>query len=160
MKISVILLEINAKNSHDSPNSITHNLSKVIYMSSGKYITRIDAKNIMHIDCMRIKAQILDDEPTIAVCGCQSYHFNDTMKPLVEESFTGLLNNPLVYFLGDRSLYSNTKLYQQIFLKQHGLNFTEISEYADFCFMIVIAEKGGSFNIESLPLYNQRVIET
>lgn len=137
----------------------TDSLSKAVHQSSGDYITHMRTMDIMHIDRLKIQTCIMNDEPTIAVCGSLLYYFRDKLMPQLGKTIVGLVENPLVQFLGDSLLLSNTFLYRRSFLQTHNIDFSGCSEVAEFKRVVDVAKNGGIFYFESQPLMYQRLVD-
>lgn len=148
----IILLE----NQHDFIGSLNWGLRE----SKGKYIARMDTDDIMQPDRLKIQYAIMEQEPSITVCGTWVSTFGDDVaKGGVVKSSAGLLEHPLLLLLKGNIIFHPTAMLRAKFIRDNHLNY-EYYDYAeDYKFWLEIAKKGGLFYVESQPLLFYRVSE-
>lgn len=129
--------------------------------ASGKYIARMDADDIMHIDRLKIQYAIMEDEPDITVCGTwmKSIGVNALSSKLLGR-VCGLIENSLLEFMHGDFMFNPTTMIRTAFLKEHGLQYENYPYAEDFKFWVDIAKLGGHFYIDSQPLLYYRMSES
>ena len=148
----IVLLQ----NKHDFIGS----LNKGLEHAKGRYIARMDADDIMHIDRLKIQYEVFEEEPTITVCGSWMTPLvdgrlrNDTMK-----IFSGLIQNPLLILLNGNMLFHPTIMIRKEFLVQHELKYEPYPYAEDYKLWLEIAKKAGVFYIEPQALLYYRISE-
>lgn len=142
---------------HANPIDETPPLEMAFKAASGKYIARLNSGDLMHQDRLKIQAAILEEEPSIAVCGTHTFIFNQTTKPILSKCMSGIIENPLIHFLGEPVVYHGSLFFRKDLLDKimEPGNTDLIS--GDLMWMSKIAQLGGQFYIESQPLNYQRI---
>lgn len=142
------------QNEHD----FTASLNKGLHAATGKYIARMDADDIMHVDRLQMQYTIMEFEPELTVCGSWVSPFGEKMaKGKTICSYSGCISTPLLQLLRDNFIYNSTTMLRASFLKQHSLQY-ECYPYAeDYKLWTEIAKYGGQFYIESFPLVSYRL---
>lgn len=144
------------QNDHHFINSLNKGLEK----SSGKYIARMDADDVMHIDRLRIQHAIMEEEPEITVCGSSMIPFGKEVTPgNISYSGNGLIEYPIIQLLAGNIVFHPTTMIRTGFLREHGLRYEEYSYAEDYKLWFEIAKKGGTFFVESQPLLLYRISE-
>lgn len=148
----IILLE----NEHDFIGSLNWGLRE----SKGRYIARMDTDDVMQPDRLKIQYAIMEQEPSITVCGTWMSPFGKRItKGAVVRSFSGQIENPLLLLLKDNIIFHPTAMIRAKFIKDNNLNY-EYYDYAeDYKLWLEIAKKGGLFYVESQLLLFYRVSE-
>lgn len=146
----IILLQ----NNHDFIGS----LNKGLQYAKGKYIARMDADDIMHVDRLRIQNGIMEEEPSITVCGTWMNHFGENVKAgSVARTVEGLIESPLIALIKGNLLFHPTTLIRKDFLEKYNLKYQHYDYAEDYKFWFEIAKRGGVFYIESQPLLLYRI---
>jgi glycosyltransferase involved in cell wall biosynthesis len=144
------------QNRHDFIGSLNLGLQK----ASGKYIARMDADDIMHIDRLRIQHAIMEEESIITVCGTWMIPFGENTAPgKVSYSLNGLCEYPVLQLLKGNFLYHPTVMIRKDFLDTHHLQYENYECAEDYKLWFEVAKRQGVFYIESQPLLNYRVSE-
>jgi glycosyltransferase involved in cell wall biosynthesis len=144
------------QNRHDFIGSLNFGLQK----ASGKYIARMDADDIMHIDRLRIQYAIMEEEPVITVCGTWMIPFGEnTPSGKISMCANGLIENPILQLLKENFLYHPTVMIRKDFLDTHHLQYMNYECAEDYKLWFEIAKRQAVFYIESQPLLNYRVSE-
>lgn len=129
--------------------------------ASGKYIARMDADDIMHIDRLKVQYNIMEEVPGITVCGTWvtlfGEHVNKGASPV---SFSGMIKNPLLQLLKGNILYHPTVMLRKEFLTTHNLVYENYAYAEDFKLWVEIAKRGGVFYVESVPLLYYRISQS
>lgn len=148
----IVLIE----NSHDYIASLNIGLKT----AKGKYIARMDADDIMHIDRLRIQYSIMEEEPSITVCSSWARIFGEKIaqKQLVN-SFSGIIEQPLLVLLRENIIAHPTVMIRSQFLKNNNLSYESYAYAEDYKLWTEIAKLGGTFFIESQPLLLYRISE-
>ena len=142
------------QNKHDFIGSL--NLG--IQNATSKYIARMDADDIMHIDRLKIQYTIMEEKPEYVVCSSWVQAFSESLpKGRLVKSHFGILKYPILYLLEKNFIFHPSTMIRTDFLRKHSLQY-ESYEYAeDYKLWIEIAKRGGSFYIISHPLLYYRI---
>lgn len=140
-----------------------HNLVKSLNlgmnMAKGKYIARMDADDIMHIDRLRIQYEIMEEEPSITVCGSWMKVFGEGIhKGGIMKNGLGLIDFPLLLLLKENFIYHPTVMMRSSFLKENNVKYCENYTWAeDYKLWVDISLLGGRFFIDSEALLYHRI---
>lgn len=146
----IILLQ----NKHDFISSLNLGLST----ACGKYIARMDADDMMHVDRLQIQYSILEEEANMVVCATWVMPFgNEISKGQVASSFSGWVLNPLLELLKGNIFFHPTTMIRKSFLDAHRLKYENYQYAEDYKLWTEIAKHGGGFYTESLPLLYYRL---
>ncbi|MDL2223482.1 glycosyltransferase [Bacteroidales bacterium OttesenSCG-928-M11] len=142
------------QNNHDYIVS----LNKGLQYAKGKYIARMDADDVMHIDRLRIQHAIMEEEPSITVCGTWMTHFGEDIQAgNIARSLNGLIEDPLLLFLRGNFIFHPTTCIRRDFLVKHNLAYQPYDHAEDYKLWSEIAKRNGTFYIESQPLLYYRI---
>lgn len=142
------------KNTHDYIRSLNSGMQA----AKGKYVARMDADDIMHIDRLKIQYAIMEDEPDIAVCSSWMSLFGEDVKDgIVPQSICGIIEHPLLLFLKGNFISHPTTMLRCDFLRKHSLQYKNSDCAEDYKLWIEIAKRGGLFYVEPQPLLYKRV---
>ena len=149
----IVLLQ----NSHDFIGT----LNKGLEYATGKYIARMDADDVMHIDRMKIQHAIMEEEPVITICGTWMIPFGENVpRGRVSAAGNGLIEHPVLELLKHSFIYHPTTMMRRDFLIDRGLQYEHYAYAEDYKLWFEIAKQKGVFYIESQPLLYYRVSET
>lgn len=140
-------------NKHDFIDSLNLGLSS----AEGKYIARMDADDIMHVDRLKIQYSIMENENEITVCGAGIVRFGTYLRSESLVHFSGLIENPLLKFIQSNFLFHPTAMIRTDFLRKHKLKYENYLYAEDFKFWTEIAKVGGRFYIDNQPLLYYRI---
>jgi len=141
-------------NNHDYIQSLNIGLN----VSTGKYIARMDADDIMHIDRLKLQYSIMEEFPNITVCSSWEIIFGKkTVIKIFEQKESGLIELPLVQLLFDDIIINPTATIRRSFLSEHHLLYENYSYAEDYKFWAKTAMLGGVFYIDSQPLVYRRI---
>jgi len=141
-------------NCHDYIQSLNIGLKA----STGKYIARMDADDIMHIDRLKLQHSTMEDFPEITICSCWETVFGKKMpKRLVEQKLSGLIESPLVQLLLDDISINPVYTIRKSFIDKHKLLYENYIYSEDYKFWVDVAKSDGSFYIDSQPLVYRRI---
>lgn len=144
------------ENKHDFVGSLNKGLS----YASGKYIARMDADDIMHIDRLKIQYTIMEDEPSITLSSTWMIPFGENVpRGVISQSSFGLLDSPLLHLLKGNAIFHPTVMIKHEFLKKHNLCYEKYDYAEDYKLWLEIAKRKGVFYVESQPLMLYRVSE-
>jgi len=105
-------------NEHDTVQSLNIGLK----VSTGKYIARMDAGDIMHIDRLKLQHSIMEEFPEITICSCWETVFGKKMpKRIVEQQLSGLVELPLVQLLLNDERINPVYTIRKSFIVEHNL---------------------------------------
>ncbi len=132
-----------------------------INYASGEYIARMDADDIMHIDRLKIQHAVMEEEPSITVCGTWMRRFGvNISSDNIVGVVSGLIENPLIRFTQGDCIANPTSMIRTAFLREHKLRYENYAYAEDFKFWTEIAKLGGQFYIDSQPLLYYRISES
>ena len=143
-------------NKHDFIDSLNLGLDS----SKGRYIARMDADDIMHIDRLKIQYAIMEEEPKITVCASWMSPFGiSNRNESFSQSVVGLLEYPLLSFMKRNVIFHPTTMIRSDFLRYNSLQYENYECAEDYKLWVEIAKLGGVFYVESQPLLYYRVSE-
>ncbi|MDR0540850.1 MAG: glycosyltransferase family 2 protein [Dysgonamonadaceae bacterium] len=144
-------------NSHDYIQSLNWGIKA----SRGKYIARIAANDIMHIDRLKLQHSIMEEFPDITVCSCWETVFGKQIpKRMVEQKLSGFIEwLPAELLLNDLDIHP-VYMIRRSFITKHHLLYENCGYAEDYKFWIDIARLNGGFYIDSQPLVYRRVSHT
>lgn len=129
-----------------------------IKASTGKYIARMNAGNIMHVDRLKIQYSIMEEYPDITVCSCWETVFGEKMQGSIrEQKISGWIELPLVQLLLDDIIINPVYTIRRSFITEHGLLFENYGHAEDYKFWVETAKLNGGFYIDSQPLVYRRI---
>jgi glycosyltransferase involved in cell wall biosynthesis len=144
------------QNQHNFIGSLNLGLQQ----ATGKYIARMDADDIMHIDRLKIQHAIMEEEPCITVCASWMIPFGENVQAgRVGTSLNGLVEFPVLQLLRGNFVYHPTVMMRKDFLDTHQLRYENYECAEDYKLWFEIAKRKGIFYIESQPLLNYRISE-
>ena len=115
------------ENKHDFIGSLNIGIDT----AKGKYIARMDADDIMHIDRLKIQQTIMEEEPDITVCSAWMSPFGKGVsKGTVSRTISGILKSPLLHLLKNNLIVNSTSVMRHDFTKKHALRY-EYYEHAE-----------------------------
>lgn len=146
----IVLIE----NSHDFIASLNIGLNT----AKGKYIARMDADDIMHIDRLRIQYSIMEEEPSITVCSSWVELFGQNINTgAFSQSGIGLIEDPLLQLLNLNFVSNSSAIIRREFLCRFGLIYEMYPIAQDYKLWIEVAKHGGVFYIEPQYLLRYRI---
>lgn len=143
------------KNEHDFIKALNIGLQT----ANGKYIARMDADDMMHIDRLRIQYAIMEENSRITVCSSWMTPFGDNIpKGIISRSVSGFVERPLLQLLQSNVIFHPTVLLRNDFIKQKGVKYEQDYIYAeDFKLWVEVAKQGGVFYVETQSLLYYRI---
>lgn len=142
-------------------NGIVDSLNIGIKRATGKYIARMDADDIMHIDRLKIQHAIMEEEPSITVCGTWMILFGEKVPTgRIIQYGNGVVGYPVIQLLRGNFMFHPTVMMRKDFLDHHSLQYKNYPHAEDYQLWLEIAKKNGVFYIESQALLYYRVSET
>lgn len=145
----------------DCSHNFIATLNMGIEMAQGKYIARMDADDVMHVDRLRIQYQLMEDAPEISLCSSWASCYNDrtgTMQPSCGSS--GVISMPELEFLATNFVMHPTVMMRRSFLIENNLRYREGYPCAeDYKLWVEMALLGAKFYIEPERLILYRLHE-
>lgn len=136
-------------------------LNKGIELAEGKYIARMDADDVMHIDRLGMQYQLMEDAPEISLCSSWASYYNErigTMQP--SRGLSGLISIPELELLAANVLIHPTVMMRRSFLLDNHLSYRDGYPCAeDYKLWVEMALLGAKFYIEPEPLVLYRLHE-
>ena len=146
----IVLIE----NKHDFIGSLNLGLET----ARGKYIARMDADDMMHVDRMKIQYTIMEEYPDIVICGTWMNNFGLNLQANnIVGTVSGLIENPILKFMKGNFLYHPTVMIRTAFLREHALKYEKYLYAEDFKLWTEVAKLSGQFYIENQPLLYYRI---
>lgn len=147
------------ENKHDFIGSLNKGMST----ANGKYIARMDADDIMHIDRLKIEFTIMEEEPEITVCSSWMTLFGkqiNTPKKVVQQSISGIMNAPLIHLLKSNPIVNSSSMIRHEFIKKQAIQYEKYPYAEDYKWWVEMAKSGATFYIEPQPLVYYRISDT
>ncbi|SFL33228.1 glycosyltransferase family 2 protein [Proteiniphilum acetatigenes] len=145
------------ENRHDFIGSLNLGMKA----ATGKYVARMDADDIMHIDRLRIEYTALEENPDITVCTSWISPFGeDIPKGTVNRTISGIIKSPLLYLLRNNLFFNPTSMMRGDFLRENTLKYEYYDFAEDYKWWIEMAKAGAVFYIEPQSLLYYRVSDS
>lgn len=126
--------------------------------ANGKYIARMDADDIMHIDRLKVQYAVMQEYPNVIVCGTWMNTFGaDEQANNLLGSESGLVEKPILKLIRGCFLAHPTTMMRADFLKKKSLKYENYSFAEDYKLWSEIAKLDGQFYIENQPLLYYRI---
>ncbi len=133
---------------HNRTNALNAGLELV----SGKYVALMEADHIMHVDRLKIQYAIMEEAPSITVCGARVKYLDAQKQEIKLPVPGGLIENPLLSFLRGNSIIHPAVMIRNQFLKKHRLRYENYPGAEDFKLWVEIAQCGGQFYVDTQTL--------
>lgn len=149
----IILIE----NEHDFIKSLNLGMET----ASGKYIARMDADDIMHIDRLRIEYAVLEENPDITICTSWISPFGeDIPKGTISRTISGIVKSPLLHLLRNNLIFNPTSMMRSNFIKKHAIKYEYYDFAEDYKWWVEMAKAGAVFYIEPQSLLYYRISDS
>lgn len=145
------------QNKHDFIKSLNIGMNS----AHGKFIARMDADDIMHIDRLKIQHSVMQEYPDLTVCGTWINTFDtNSQNNNLSGNVSGLVEKPILKLIQGNFLFHPTVMLKTFFLRENSLKYEDYSYAEDYKFWSEIAKLGGQFYIENQPLLYYRISES
>jgi len=145
----------------DNKQNHAQSLNTGLQASNGKYIARMDADDIMHIDRLKIQCSLMEDFPDVTVCACwETVCGGKTAVRIADKQKSGIIDNALMSLLLDDMPTGTAYLIRRSFLTEHNLWFEDFAFAEDYKLRVELARHGGVFYMESQPLAYKRISDS
>lgn len=142
------------QNEHNYIASLNMGLKAV----SGKYIARMDADDIMHVDRLRLQHAFMDRNPSLVVCSSWMKPFGkDVDKGVQWQTVNGYIQDPLLALLRNNILFNPTVMIRRSFLINNKLVYNNVKCAEDYRLWVDIAKSGGTFYVIPTSLVYYRI---
>lgn len=143
----------------ECPHNFIATLNRGIELSRGKYIARIDADDLMHVDRLKMQYHLMEEAPELTLCSSWASCYNEkTGSSQVSRGLSGLVEDPDIAFLGMNVVMHPTVMIRRTFLAEHSLQYSEGYPGAeDYKLWVDMALRGAQFYIEPEPLILYRL---
>lgn len=141
-------------NRHDYIESLNIGMNA----SYGKYIARMDADDLMHVDRFKLQYSMMEEFPDITVCCSWQTVFGENIsKEIFEQKDSGLIELPLVQLLFDDIIINPSATIRRSFVTEHRLFYEDYTYAEDFKFWADVAKLNGVFYIDTQPLVYRKI---
>lgn len=134
-------------------------LNKGLSSSSGKYIARMDADDIMHIDRLKVEHALMERCPEMDVCSTWMLRFGEKGEMGPWTTASGWVEYPLLYLLESNFVLNPTVMVRKSFLDKHQLQYKDYFYAEDFKFWCDAAMLDARFYVETQLLHYYRLSE-
>lgn len=145
----------------ECPHNFIATLNKGIDLAQGKYIARMDADDVMHVDRLRMQYQLMEDAPDISLCCSWASCYNErtgVIQP--SRSLSGLVMMPELEFLVANFVMHPTVMMRRSFLVENNLHYKDGYPCAeDYKLWVEMALTGANFYVEPERLILYRLHE-
>lgn len=133
-------------------------LNFAVKQAQGRYIVRLDVKDIMHFDRLRIQYKIMQNNPSIDFCASWICLFgNNVSRGHVIESSFGLIKKPLLKLLNGNCFFRSTMIMKVDFIRKNHLKYKHYNYAEDYKLWVDASLSGATFYIEPQPLQYYRI---
>jgi len=140
-------------NEHNFVKSLNIGLNRAL----GKYVARMDADDIMHIDRLKIQYAIMEEDTNITVCSSWMKTFGENINSGLMKNGFGIIDTPLLHLLKNNFIYHPTVMMRHSFLKENQIMYSNYAWTEDYKLWVDISIAGGQFFIDSEPLLYYRI---
>lgn len=140
-------------NDHDYIQS----LNKALMLSKGKYIARMDADDIMHIDRLAIQTAVMEENPEIDICSTWMSCFDNNGFVFNWKTKNGFINNPIHEIMESCFVLNPTSMMKNSFIKINNLKYKDYIYAEDLKFWCDAAISKAIFYVESQYLHYYRL---
>ena len=141
------------QNKHDFIGSLNRGMSS----ATGKYVARMDADDIMHIDRLKIQHAVMQRHSEITICGTSANNFSNSQNKGRSDIVSGLIEKPILKFIQGNFIIHPTTMIRSNFLRKHSLKYEDYPYAEDYKLWSEIAKFGGQFYVENQPLHYYRI---
>lgn len=126
--------------------------------AKGKYVARMDADDIMHVDRLRIQHALMEENPEITVCTSWLIPFGEGIaNGYADGAGAGIVDRPLLRLLERNIFFNPTSIMRRDFIRHIGLKYKYYDYAEDYKWWVDMAEAGAVFHIEPQPLLYYRI---
>jgi glycosyltransferase involved in cell wall biosynthesis len=144
----------------ESTHNLVDSLNLGMRRACGKYIARMDADDVMHVERLRKQYDLMEVLPDVAVCCSWMNIMREGMPLKVMRLHNGLIETPLQKLLKGNIVAHPTTMLRKDFLIKNSLWYDRDYPYAeDYKLWTEIAKLGGKFYSINEPLLNYRYSE-
>jgi glycosyltransferase involved in cell wall biosynthesis len=144
-------------NKHDFIESLNLGMKA----ANGKYIARMNADDIMHVDRLRIEQAILEENPDITVCTSWISPFGENIpKGTINRTISGIVKSPLFHLLRNNLFFNSTSMMRSDFIRKNKLKYEYYDFAEDYKWWVEMAKAGAVFYIEPQSLLYYRISES
>ena len=145
----------------DNEHDYIQSLNTGLKASTGKYIARMDADDISHIDRFKLQYSIMEESPEITVCCSWMFMFGEKApSKIFEQNISGIIESPLVQLFLDDFIINPTAMIRNSFVKEHNLLYENYMCAEDYKYWVDVAMFNGVFYVDSQPLVYKRVADS
>lgn len=126
--------------------------------AKGKYVARMDADDIMHVDRLRIQHALMEENPEITVCTSWLTPFGEGIaNGCADGAGAGIVDRPLLRLLERNVFFNPTSIMRREFIRHIGLKYKYYDYAEDYKWWVDMAEAGAVFYIDPQPLLYYRI---
>ena len=145
----------------DNERNYVQSLNLGLKAATGKYIARMGAEDISHVDRLKIQHAIMEDHPEITLCSSWVNLFGEKVPAgFPELKISGMIENPFIDMLSDDFTVYPTAMLRSSFVRENDLLFENYFHAEEYHFWAKVAMADGVIYIESQPLVYKRMTET
>lgn len=141
------------RNEHNFVETLNRGLDR----SGGKYIVRMDADDLMHIDRLDIQYAFMEKNPEIDICSSWMQCFNAMGDVETGTCVCGYISDPLMHFLKTNFVFNPTCMIRKEFIDKNALRYHTYRYGGDFKFWCDAAKLGARFYVDSQLLHYYRL---
>ena len=148
----------NRINIHSKSHNFISSLNWGIRNAKGKYLARMDADDIMHIDRLRIQYNIMQSDPRIDICSTWAKIFGDIPYSFKSnQCLMGYIRHPLLFLLRNNFIFHPSTMIKRKFLTDNGLEYENYIHAEDYKLWVEAAKKKATFYVEGQELLYYRI---
>lgn len=142
----------------DNAGDYIQSLNAGIKDSTGKYIARMDAGDIMHVDRLKLQFSIMEEFPEITICSSWETVFGEKMASTISmHKLLGFVELPLVQLLLDDVRVNPAYTFRKSFIDEYDLLYENYTYSEDYKLWAEILKLNGCLYIDSQPLAYRRM---
>ena len=143
---------------NETNKGLAYSLNRMIDLSSGKYIFRMDSDDISYPNRIETMIKFLETNPQIDICGSQVNYLYDNNKTKRRRSFLPCKDKEIKYFFAlSNSLAHPTVVLRKSSITSHKLKYSTEDRSEDYSLWVNSAIQGLCFANYNSPLLQYRI---
>jgi len=145
----------------DNERDYVKSLNLGLKYATGKYIARMEADIICHVDRFKIQHSFMEEHPEVTICnGLVNLFGKNIPHELLESQKSGIIENPLIDFLSPDFVVYPATFIRNSFIKKHDILYEDYAYAEELQFWAKVGILNGLFFIDSQPFVHKRITDS